>query len=121
MGRKEYVEPELKITDLWKIYHFDEKWMQLNQRKQNLLRLFDKMQQYQFEFVDPDKPLDSHFRTLTQDDIDNVKKEKSPEELRDVYQHFLLYYGTDIPKMKKLFSDKERAEKQQVRKKKWEK
>ena len=31
------------------------------------------------------------------------------EELRDVYQHFLLYYGTDIPRMK--------AQQRQVRRK----
>ncbi len=28
------------------------------------------------------------------------------EELKDVYQHFLLYYGADIPKMKQHFKKK---------------
>ena len=32
------------------------------------------------------------------------------EELRDVYQHFLLYYGADIPKMKAHFKAKRRRE-----------
>ncbi len=32
------------------------------------------------------------------------------EELRDVYQHFLLYYGSDIPKMKAHFKAKRRKE-----------
>ena len=32
------------------------------------------------------------------------------EELRDVYQHFLLYYGSDIPKMKAHFKAKRRRE-----------
>ena len=31
---------------------------------------------------------------------------QSIEELRDVYQHFLLYYGTDIPKMKNFMKAK---------------
>ena len=30
------------------------------------------------------------------------------EELRDVYQHFLLYYGTDIPKMKNAAKERRR-------------
>ncbi|KAK2165049.1 hypothetical protein LSH36_55g00040 [Paralvinella palmiformis] len=47
--RKEYVETELNINNLWKVYHWDEKWMQLRSRKQNLIRLFEKMQVYQFE------------------------------------------------------------------------
>ena len=29
-----------------------------------------------------------------------VRQVQTMEELRDVYQHFLLYYGTDIPKMR---------------------
>ncbi len=32
------------------------------------------------------------------------------EELRDVYQHFLLYYGGDLPKMKQYVKAKEAAE-----------
>ena len=32
------------------------------------------------------------------------------EELNDVYQHFLLYYGLDIPKMKAHMKAKKKAE-----------
>jgi transcription elongation factor SPT6 len=32
----------------------------------------------------------------------SVKKVATLEELRDVYQHFLLYYGSDVPKMRLL-------------------
>lgn len=32
------------------------------------------------------------------------------EELRDVYNHFLLYYGSDIPKMRELEKKKRREE-----------
>lgn len=132
--RKEYVEPELNINDLWKVWHYDEKvsvfgwgggeyildikvydpssdisgnwsqnsdpwlpwqsdkieafanetiskwffslvlylqWTQLVTRKKNLMRLFEKMQNYQFEEnSDPEKLLESSVRPLTDDDID---------------------------------------------------
>ena len=67
--RKEYVEPELNINDLWKIYRWDEKWMQLRNRRQALVSLFEKMQQFQFEQIDHEKPLESHIRTLSEDDL----------------------------------------------------
>ena len=35
----------------------------------------------------------------------------SMEELKDVYQHFLLYYGADIPKMKNAIKKKKKKEK----------
>ncbi|KAK6192106.1 hypothetical protein SNE40_003644 [Patella caerulea] len=99
--RKEYVEPELNITDLWRVWNWDEKWTQLATRKKNLIRLFEKMQNFQFEQnSDIDKVLASSFRPLTEDDIEKVRKVQTIDELRDVYQHFLLYYGTEIPKMR---------------------
>ena len=42
--------------------------------------------------------------------IYRAKTVQSMEELRDVYQHFLLYYGSDIPKMKAHFKAKRRRE-----------
>ncbi|XP_046892038.1 transcription elongation factor SPT6-like [Hypomesus transpacificus] len=99
--RKEYVEPELNINDLWKVWLWDEKWTQLKTRKQNLTRLFRKMQAYQFEQIsaDPDKPLSDGIRPLDTADIERLKDVQSSDELSDVYNHFLLYYGRDIPKM----------------------
>jgi transcription elongation factor SPT6 len=44
--------------------------MQLRKRKQKMIQLYEQMQQYQFDQADPDKPLDSHIRTLTDDDVD---------------------------------------------------
>jgi len=47
--------------------------MQLRNRKQNLVRLFEQMQQYQFDSqlaADLDQPLESHVRALTEDDVD---------------------------------------------------
>jgi len=48
-------------------------WMQLRSRKQSLVRLFEQMQQYQFESqltAGMDQPLESHVRALTDDDVD---------------------------------------------------
>ncbi|KAM3854892.1 LOW QUALITY PROTEIN: transcription elongation factor SPT6 [Vipera latastei] len=99
--RKEYVEPELHINDLWRVWHWDEKWTQLKIRKQNLTRLFEKMQAYQYEQIsaDPDKPLADGIRALDTTDMERLKDVQSMDELKDVYNHFLLYYGRDIPKM----------------------
>lgn len=99
--RKEYVEPELNINDLWRVWQWDEKWTQLKLRKQNLMRLFQKMQAYQYEQIsaDPDKPLADEIRPLDTTDMERLKDVRSMDELRDVYNHFLLYYGRDIPKM----------------------
>uniref|UniRef100_A0A7N6FBA8 Transcription elongation factor spt6 n=1 Tax=Anabas testudineus TaxID=64144 RepID=A0A7N6FBA8_ANATE len=98
---KEYVEPELNINDLWKVWQWDEKWTQLKTRKQNLTRLFQKMQSFQFEQIsaDPDKPLADGIRPLDTADMERLKDVQTLEELGDVYNHFLLYYGRDIPKM----------------------
>lgn len=99
--RKEYVESDLNINDLWKVWQWDEKWTQLRTRKQNLIKLFEKMQNYQFDTnSDPDKVLETNVRPLTDEDLDRVRNVQTMEELKDVYQHFLLYYGMDIPKMK---------------------
>nr|KAF6459165.1 SPT6-like protein, histone chaperone and transcription elongation factor [Rousettus aegyptiacus] len=99
--RKEYVEPELHINDLWRVWQWDEKWTQLRIRKENLTRLFEKMQAYQYEQIsaDPDKPLADGIRALDTTDMERLKDVQSMDELKDVYSHFLLYYGRDIPKM----------------------
>ena len=47
-------------------------WMQLRNRKNGLLKLIDKMQQYQFDQIDPEKPLESHVRALTEEDIERL-------------------------------------------------
>ncbi|XP_052799386.1 transcription elongation factor SPT6-like [Mya arenaria] len=112
--RKEYVEPDLNINDLWKVWHWDEKWSQLRTRKLNLIRLFERMQSYQYEVnSDPDKVLATNVRTLTEEDIDRVRKVENMDELRDVYNHFLLYYGSDLPKMRILEREKRREEREE--------
>jgi len=45
--------------------------MQLRSRKQNVVRLLEQMQQYQFDSqLNSDQPLESHVRALTDDDVD---------------------------------------------------
>ena len=46
-------------------------WMQLNTRKQDMRRLFERMRDYQFEKVkeEPDKALTEDTRVLTDEDI----------------------------------------------------
>ncbi|XP_063966332.1 transcription elongation factor SPT6-like isoform X1 [Lytechinus pictus] len=101
--RKEYVEPELNFNDLYKVYHWDAKWCQLKARKANLLKLFEKMQTYQFDTVMKDKDFDAalpeDFRALSNQDIERLNAVDSTESLKDVYMHFLLYYGRELPKM----------------------
>ncbi|GAB6026482.1 hypothetical protein CHUAL_012908 [Chamberlinius hualienensis] len=114
--RKEYVEPELNIDDLWKIYSWDEKWCQLRTRKLGLLRLFDKMQSYQCDEIVSarDQPLSDDARILSDEDLERVKGIQSFEELRDVYIHFMLYYGQDVPKMQEMYARKKQIEKRQT-------
>ena len=49
------------------------------------------------------------FSVITRSTCDRAKMVQTMEELHDVYQHFLLYYGSDIPRMK--------AQQRQARKK----
>lgn len=47
-------------------------WCQLSARKNNLKRLFEQMQTYQYNKLreNPDKPLDEDERILEQDDVE---------------------------------------------------
>lgn len=110
--RKEYVDPDLNINDLWRVYQWDEKWMHLRSCRQNLVRLHEKMQEFQFDQIDPEKDLESHVRALTDEDIEKARHVQNTDELRDVYQQFLLYYGADIPKMKANLRAKQRKERE---------
>ncbi|GFR31977.1 transcription elongation factor SPT6 [Trichonephila clavata] len=112
--RKEYVEPDLNINDLWTVYKWDEKWCQLRIRKNNLGKLFENMQQYQCDAVmaDPDKPVSEGLRTLEHSDILRLKKSQAVEEVQDCYGHFMLYYGADVPAMKEALKKKEAKEKE---------
>uniref|UniRef100_A0A5S6QJ45 Suppressor of Ty 6 homolog n=1 Tax=Trichuris muris TaxID=70415 RepID=A0A5S6QJ45_TRIMR len=98
--RKEYVQPELTIGDLWNIYCWDEKWCQLQNRKENLRALFKTMQEYQSDFIltNPEDPLPSEMRLLVDEDLLSITRAQTFEELQDMYSFFLLYYASDVPK-----------------------
>ncbi|OAD54023.1 Transcription elongation factor SPT6 [Eufriesea mexicana] len=108
--RKEYVSPELNINDLWKIYKFDIKWCQLKQRKENLLKLFEKMRNFQLDNImkNPDAPLPDNVRLIKDDDIERLKNVQTFEELNDIYRHFMLYYNQDVSAMQEDARKKEK-------------
>lgn len=97
--RKEYVQPELSFNDLWKVYKYDARWCQLLSRKKSLLALFEKMRNYQLDKImaNPDAPIPDDMRVMKDEDIDRLRAVQTPEELKDVHMHFLLYYAQDIP------------------------
>ncbi|XP_029678136.1 transcription elongation factor SPT6 isoform X2 [Formica exsecta] len=115
--RKEYVLPELNINDLWKVYKFDAKWCQLRQRKENLLKLFEKMRNYQLDEImkNPDAPLPDNVRLIKDDDIERLKNVQTSEELNDVYHHFMLYYSHEIPAMQEAVRQKEKKARREER------
>lgn len=108
--RKEYVQPDLNINDLWKVYKFDAKWCQLNARKANLHKLFHNMRNSQLDSImeNPDAPIPEEIRVLKDDDFERLKSAQTPEELKDVHNHFLLYYAHLIPIMQEQNRKKER-------------
>ncbi|XP_076167976.1 transcription elongation factor SPT6 [Ptiloglossa arizonensis] len=108
--RKEYVLPELNINDLWKIYKFDTKWCQLKQRKENLLKLFEKMRNFQLDEImkNPDAPLPENVRVIKDDDIERLNSAQTFDELNDIYRHFMLYYSQDITAMQEDLRKKEK-------------
>lgn len=110
--RKEYVQPELTINDLWRVYKYDEKWTQLQTRKKNMMRLFSKMQKYQSEKLtqNVNESIPENVRILKDEDLDRLRSVQSLEELSDVYNHFILYYGNDVPAMQEASRQKEKEE-----------
>ena len=102
--RKEYVQSDLGINDLWVIYKWDEKWCQLQQRKENIVKLIKNMQDYQIQKIinqaTQENDTSQYSRVLNEKDIIRAKNCNSFEDLKDCWLHFQLYYGSDIPLMK---------------------
>lgn len=115
--RKEYVLPELKIKDLWKVYKFDAKWCILQSRKRGLVKLFEKIRDFQLERLmqNPDAPIPSDMRVIRDDDIDRLKLVQTSEELKDVHDHFLLYCTPDIELWKAIEHQRVREKKKKDR------
>lgn len=108
--RKEYVQPDLNINDLWKVYKYDAKWCQLFARKTNLLKLFENMRKCQLDKImeNPDAPISDDVRIIKDEDFERLKAVQSPEELKDVHNHFLLYYTHLLPEMQENLKKRER-------------
>lgn len=75
----QYLNILRKHSDWFSLLHFNlyvfmmfSQWTQLKTRKQNLTRLFQRMQSYQFEQIsaDPDKPLSDSTRPLDTGDME---------------------------------------------------
>lgn len=108
--RKEYVQPELDINDLWKVYKYDAKWCQLHTRKKKLSELFEKMRSFQLDKLvnNPDATIPDDIRLMQDTDIDRLNVVQTPEELKDVHAHFLLHYAHEIPDMQHAWRKKEK-------------
>lgn len=115
--RKEYVHPELDINALWRVYFMDEKWCQLQARKKNIRRLMEKMQTYQTDclLAELDSELPEGVPLLGQEDLDRLEMVETVEELKDAYQHFLLYHGRQIPACQEYHRKKAKEEKAERR------
>lgn len=115
--RKEYVNPDLKIKDLWRVYKFDAKWCILQTRKRGLVQLFERIRDFQLERImkDPDAPIPSDMRVIRDDDIDRLKLVQTSEELKDVHDHFLLYCAPDIEAFKAIEHQRRRDQRKKKR------
>ena len=88
---KEYVQPELKINDLWQIYKYDEEWCKLTARKKALKRLFEQCKEFQLNseefqaiYKDPDAQIPEDIRLVENDDLDRIDAISTVEELKDM-------------------------------------
>ena len=112
--RKEYVLPELKINDLWRVYKMDELYCKLQQRKNMLKKLYTNMQTYQGEVImaDPDAPLPEGIKIIDNDDIKKVEEIDSFEELKDYDQYFKLYHSRDLEAMQEMVKKKKKEDRE---------
>ena len=115
--RKEYVAPELQISELWRVYYMDEKWCQLQQRKRNIKRLIEKMQTFQQDTIlaDPDAPIPEGEKIIDHEDFERLEAVETVEELKDVYDHFLLYHAKKLAACQEHFKKKAKKEREERR------
>ncbi|CAF1045570.1 unnamed protein product [Rotaria sp. Silwood1] len=103
--RKEHIEPDLKMADLWKIWQWDEKWMIFKSQKDKLMSMFermDKYRNYQYEQLGDTNEDTLTTRLLTDCDIDKERlmRAQTLEEIADLREQFHVYYNDDIPNMR---------------------
>ena len=118
--RREYFSSDLDINDLWLIYKWDEKWCQLQERKRNLMKMYENLREYQLQIIlnCGDNPLPDNFRRITEKDVRKLQNVQSVEEFNDCFLNFQLLYGNDVPLIKNyIFQQKqvERKNKKEAR------
>ncbi|KAG5681165.1 hypothetical protein PVAND_010625 [Polypedilum vanderplanki] len=115
--RKEYVNPELKTKDLWKVYRYDGRWCILQSRKKALLQLFEKIRDFQLEQIadQQDNTIPEDMVLIRDDDIERLKNVQTPEELRDIHDHFLLHCAPDVEGLKNIERQKKNERNKETR------
>ncbi|CAH8839646.1 unnamed protein product [Trichobilharzia szidati] len=103
--RKEYIDKDLNIKDLWRIYQMDEKWTILHQRKKNMINLLQRLSDY-FEAItteDAVSPLKKHCSAVLKL-IACARSADSLEELYDVRLSYLLHYSGYVEPMNRWYA-----------------
>lgn len=88
-----------------------------------LIELLEKMRNYQMEMlmIDTNAPMPDHIRIIKDEDIDKLRAVQTNEELKDIQNHFMLYYANDVPAMQESARKKSRELKKRFRELKEEK
>lgn len=112
--RKEYVQPELKINDLWRVYYLDEEWCKLQSRKKSLKKLYEHCKAYQEETIlaDMAAEIPKDVRLVQGRDLERIDAITNFEELKDMEQLFKLYYSRDRDAIKTMLVKKRKEERE---------
>ena len=97
--RKDYVHPDLSINDLWRVYQYKGKWSRLQTEIKNRMLVLEMMLKFQSEKLTRNESLPVSVRVLQKEDLDRLSSAQSVEEVNEIYCHFVLYYGFEIPDM----------------------
>ncbi|CAH8498368.1 unnamed protein product [Heterobilharzia americana] len=103
--RKECIEKDLNIKDLWRIYQMDEKWTILHQRKRNMINLLQRLSDY-FEAIttgDAVSPLKKNCSSILKL-IACARSADSLEELYDVRLSYLLHFSGFVEPMNRWYT-----------------
>ncbi|KAF8563474.1 hypothetical protein P879_06561 [Paragonimus westermani] len=109
--RKECVERDLNIKDLWRIYQLDEKWCMLHYRKRNTIQLLQKLHDF-FDAAAPDDPGSVHKKHAASvlKLISCARGAESLEELADIRLNYLLHFAAYVEPMKRWFKRQQDGE-----------